>query len=151
MPRRFTILALVVLLASFTAPRAFASPKPPPPTCADLIGTNLYSCTGTVEGQSSTPPFCIEGSGATGGEQFDVSFGGAPLVCNCNPTGSGKKLKFRSSPHAFMCTSPDLGAITGKVTAKGAKIKNGIGIGGGDEVPSLIFSCQLDPTCVNPF
>ena len=127
MLHRLAFVALVVVPVSLASVAAFAVPKPPPPTCADVLGTNAYSCTLIDEkNPDQSAQFCLQASAPAGSEQFDLSVLNSSGICVCNPTGSGKKLKFRASPHAFVC---NLGGVvlTGKVGAKGYRPKPAAG------------------------
>jgi hypothetical protein len=127
MLHRLAFVAPVVVSVSLAAALAFAGPKPPPPTCADALGTNAYRCTSIAENNPQPNPFCLQASAPAGSEQFDLSFLNTSGPCNCNPTGSGKKLKFRASQHAFVCNVDGV-VLTGKVGAKGQKITAGVAI-----------------------
>jgi len=146
MLRPLAFVALVVVPVFLSGAPAFAGPKPPPPTCADALGTNAYSCTSIDENHPQQPSqFCLQASAPAGSEQFDLSFLNSSGPCNCNPTGSGKKLKFRASPHAFVCNVDGV-VLTGKVGAKGQKITAGVGL---EDPVSFVYSCQLDPACAS--
>jgi hypothetical protein len=120
------------------------------PTCASLVGANLYSCAGTNE-VTGTFHDCYQAAPGSGGEQFDLTSAtafGPLLACDCNPTGTAKKPRFDASPHAFTCnglTANSPTAFVGRVVAKGNRIVRGVlQIGPGF---SSVLTCVLDPTC----
>lgn len=148
MLRGFLCLALFITSAAWGSTALAAGPKPPPPTCANFLAGNLYGCTYTPENLIAQH-LCVFAASDVG-DQVGLDLGGGVFAhCNCNPTGRGKALKFRSSRSAFTCSldvngSPAAGALAAKVTGKGKAITGGVGI---VNTGSFTLSCVVDPTC----
>jgi len=121
--------------------------------CEDLLDNNAYRCEITFEGnpgESFEDCLIFDSEGLTLGD-FDLFVVGLDEVLGCSCEGKGKKF---DNSKQFVCVGGPEGdnvsvgddvSFSGKVKAKGKKIKNGQVVF--EDGGSYTYKCELDPTC----
>lgn len=116
--------------------------------CQDILDNNRYRCQFNDE---VSFPFeqCIQfnSSTPTVSTKFDVDFNGIDYGCTCKAKGKVAEPDFNASKE-FLCVffnDVAAAALEGKVSRNGKKIKDGFF--SRPEGNSIVFKCELDPTC----
>jgi len=153
-----TVVTLLGGLSAADAPAADAlvetSAKAPPPTCAAFLASKTYSCALTSESGPAGQDCWLTNAPGPGGAEASLTgfLFESTLSCECNPAGSGKKLRVAAAQSAFMCTGTAGAmatpvAVTGKVVAKGKKIIQGAIVFAGTTARAYAVHCAAVPTC----
>ena len=118
-------------------------------SCQDSFGNNAYRCRFKSEGDAVE--ICVQAISPGTGGKFDLAVGegiATVLQCMCEATGGFDKPKFDGAKERFLCGNSEFGdAARGKIEGKGRKITEGQYLFNDDLDSSLVFECQLDPTC----
>jgi hypothetical protein len=146
------LLATVVTLLGGLSTRASA--KPPPPICAAFLASKTYSCTLVSESGPAGQDCWMTQAPGPGGAQASLTgfLFESTLSCECNPAGSGKKLRVAAAQSAFMCTGTAGSqatpvAVSGKVVAKGTKIIQGAVFFAGTSARPYAVHCEAVQSC----
>ena len=118
-------------------------------SCLDSFANNAYRC--RFKAESDAVEICVQAISPGSGGKFDLAVGegiATVLQCMCEATGGFEQPKFDDAKERFLCGNSEFGdAARGKIEGKGAKITEGQYLFNDDLDSSLVFECQLDPTC----